>query len=95
MKDVGLSKRVQRMIRHENEAAYQLLRGHRNSPKCSSETVKTGAMGAIMKNQIDISTIVDAVYETVLCLTGDVHQARWDAYWTLTTLRYPEMEEAA
>ena len=48
-----------------------------------------------MKNQIDISTIVDAVYETVFCLTGDAHQAPWDAYWTLTTLMYPEMEEAA
>jgi hypothetical protein len=48
-----------------------------------------------MKNQIGISTMVDAVYETVLYLTGDAHQARWDAYWTLTTLRYTEMEEAA
>jgi hypothetical protein len=51
-----------------------------------------------MKNQVDINTIVDAVYEAVLYLTGDVHQARWDAYWTLMTLLYPEMpamEEAA
>jgi hypothetical protein len=48
-----------------------------------------------MKNQIEISTIVDAVYEAVLYLTGDAHKARWDAYWTLMTLMYPEMEEAA
>ena len=48
-----------------------------------------------MKNQINISTIVDAVYEAVLYLTGDAHKARWDAYWTLMILMYPEMEEAA
>jgi len=48
-----------------------------------------------MKNQIDVSALVDAVYETVLYLTGDAHLARWDAYWTLTSLLYPEMEEAA
>ena len=48
-----------------------------------------------MKNQIDIGIIVDGVYETVLYLSGDAHLARWDAYWTLTTLMYPEMEEEA
>ena len=47
-----------------------------------------------MKNQLDISTIVDAVYETVLYLTGDAHEARWDAYWTLTRLIYPGIDEA-
>ena len=57
---------------------------------------QVGSYGrAAMKNQINISTIVDAVYETVLWLTGDSHQARWDAYWTLTSLMYPEMEIAA
>jgi hypothetical protein len=49
----------------------------------------------MMKNQIDIGIIVDGVYETVLYLSGDAHLARWDAYWTLTTLMYPEMEEEA
>jgi len=48
-----------------------------------------------MNSQIDVSTIVDAVYQTVFDLTADIHQARWDAYWTLTTLMYPEMEQAA
>jgi hypothetical protein len=37
-------------------------------------------------------TIVDAVYDAVLYQTGDAHQARWDAYWTLMTLLYPKME---
>ena len=47
-----------------------------------------------MKSQIDVSTIVDAVYQTVFDLTADIHQARWDAYWTLTTLIYPGIDEA-
>ncbi len=63
---------------------------------CHEElAMKTGRGRAAMKSHIDISTIVDAVYETVLYLTRDAHQARWDAYWTLTTLMYPEMELAA
>ena len=47
-----------------------------------------------MNSQIDVSTIVDAVYQTVFDLTADVHQARWDAYWTLTRLIYPGIDEA-
>jgi len=85
MKDV-------RLVTWCNEA---FARADPGDPICGSEAGKTGAMRAVMKNQIDISTMVDAVYETVLYLTGDAHQARWDAYWTLTTLMYPEMEEAA
>ena len=49
---------------------------------------------ATMKSQIDVSTIVDAVYQTVFDLTADIHQARWDAYWTLTSLIYPGIDEA-
>jgi len=57
---------------------------------------QVGSYGrAAMKNQIGISTMVDTVYETVLYLTGHAHQARWDAYWTLTTLMYKDMEIAA
>jgi hypothetical protein len=59
---------------------------------------KTGNTRAIeratMKSQIDVSTIVDAVYQTVFDLTADIHQARWDAYWTLTSLIYPGIDEA-
>jgi hypothetical protein len=47
-----------------------------------------------MKSQMDVSTIVDAVYQTVFDLTADIHQARWDAYWTLTSLIYPGIDEA-
>ena len=47
-----------------------------------------------MKSQINVSTIVDAVYQTVFDLTADIHQARWDAYWTLTSLIYPGIDEA-
>src|SRR5262249_44099286 len=50
---------------------------------------------AAMRDEINVSTIVDAVYQTVFDLTADIHQARWDAYWTLTTLLYSEMELAA
>ena len=49
---------------------------------------------ATMNSQIDVSTIVDAVYQTVFDLTADIHQARWDAYWTLTSLIYPGIDEA-
>jgi hypothetical protein len=48
-----------------------------------------------MRDEIHVSTIVDAVYETVLFLTSDGNQVRWDAYWTLTTLLYLKMELAA
>ena len=64
-------------------------------PMSGSELGKTEAIGgqAVMKSQVNISSIVDAGYEAVLYLTGDVHQARWDAYWTLMTLLHPEMPE--
>jgi hypothetical protein len=84
----------------------ELVGGHCSSlghgaslPNMRIQTGQNRSYGrAAMKNQVDINTIVDAVYEAVLYLTGDVHQARWDAYWTLMTLLYPEMpamEEAA
>jgi len=93
---------VQWSIRYENGQRHRYSEGSETAlatvlldPQCSSETVNRSYRRAVMKNQLDISTIVDAVYETVFYLTGDAHEARWDAYWTLTTLMYPEMEQAA
>ena len=46
-----------------------------------------------MKNQIDISKLVDSVFETVATITGDIREARWEAYYWLNYWRYPWPEQ--